>query len=133
MASGNFNQWTGIGNLGKAPESGFTQNGKQWTKFNIATTQGIGQRQKTLWMPCIAWEKLAEICNEYLTTGQKVFIQGSLEINEYTDKNNIKRFTYQVTVSSMQMLSSKNDNSKVNPPLTEEEMSFNEELEQHPF
>lgn len=130
MASGNFNQWTGIGNVGKDPDSGFTQNGKQWCKFNIATSQGF--KGETLWMPCTAWGQLAEICNNYLRKGIKVFVQGSLEVNEYTSNDGIKRSNFQVVLSSMQILTPKSQQSPQEQQ-SPQDIPPDIELETNPF
>lgn len=130
MASGNFNQWTGIGNLGDNPASGFTQNGKQWTKFNIATSQGF--KGETLWMPCVAWNQLAEICNNYLVKGTKVFVQGSLEINKYKSQDGTERSNIQVTISSMQILTPRNQ-QQTTEQLKQEDIPVDLELEDTPF
>jgi single-strand DNA-binding protein len=70
-----------IGNLGADPEIRYTQNGAAVASFTVATTEKWkgqdGQMQEsTEWHRIIAWQRLAEICGEYLSKGSKVDIEG---------------------------------------------------------
>ena len=72
-----------IGNVGTDPEMRFTPNGNPVTSFRIATnrvyTTSEGERrQETEWFTIVTWRKLAESCNQFLTKGQRVYVEGSL-------------------------------------------------------
>ena len=72
-----------VGNLGKDPEMRYTQSGQSVTSFSVATsrkyTGSDGQKiEETVWFRVSAWGKLAEICNQYLHKGSKVFVEGRL-------------------------------------------------------
>ena len=77
-----------IGNLGRDPEMRYTPNGQAVTSFSIASsrkhTTAVGeQREETEWFSCQAWGKLAETCNQYLTKGQQVYVEGRLKSRTY--------------------------------------------------
>jgi single-strand DNA-binding protein len=102
-----------IGNLGRDPDMTYTQSGMAITKFTLAVNRltkssATGERQKeTDWFNIVAMNKLAEICNEYLHKGSKVFIEGRLSQRKYTDKNGIERWMVEVIVNDMEMLTPK--------------------------
>jgi len=108
-----FNQISLIGNLGRDPEMSYTPSGTAVTKFSLAVNRRqrnkeSGERQEeTDWFNIVAWQQLAEICNNYLHKGSKVFIQGRMQSHKYTDKNGVERVAWDVIVSDMEMLDPK--------------------------
>jgi single-strand DNA-binding protein len=101
-----------IGNLGKDPEMNYTPSGTAITKFSLAVSRNrkssTGERQEeTEWFNIVAWDKLAETCNQYLHKGSKVYIEGRVSQRKYTDKNGIERHAFDVIVSDMEMLTPK--------------------------
>jgi single-strand DNA-binding protein len=99
-----------IGNLGRDPEANYTTSGKAVTKFSLAVSRKnkAGEtKEETEWFTIITWEKLAEICSQYLTKGQKVYIEGRLQIRKYTDKSGTERTAVEVIAHDMEMLSPK--------------------------
>jgi single-strand DNA-binding protein len=99
-----------IGNLGGDPEFRYTENSTPVCTFTVATTERWkgqdGQMQeRTEWNRCVAWRKLAEICGEYLSKGSKVYIEGSLETRKWKDQAGNDRFTTEIKVREMKMLS----------------------------
>ncbi len=101
-----------IGNLGKDPEMNYTPSGVAVTKFSLAvnriTKSSTGEKEKeTEWFNIVAWRQLAEICNNYLHKGDKVYIDGRLQQRKYTDKNGVERTAIDVIASDMEMLSPK--------------------------
>lgn len=102
-----------IGNLGADPEIRYTQNGTPVASFNIATTERRkgqdGQVQElTEWHRIIAWQRLAEICGEYLAKGSKVYIEGRLQTRKWKDQNGNDRYTTEIVAREMKMLSPRN-------------------------
>jgi single-strand DNA-binding protein len=98
-----------IGNLGQIPEVRTTENGKKVARFSIAThdtyRSSNGERiNETSWHTVIAWGKLAEIAEKYLTKGREVAVAGKLVHRNYTDKNGIKRYVTEVVLNEMLML-----------------------------
>lgn len=72
-----------VGNLGKDPELRYTPAGTPVCTFSVATsrrwTDGEGQQQeRTVWFRVTAWRRLAETCNEYLSKGRQVLVEGEL-------------------------------------------------------
>jgi len=72
-----------IGNLGSEPEMRFTPNGSPVTSFRVATNRTYvtpeGERkEETEWFTVVAWSRLAENCNQFLTKGQRVYAEGRL-------------------------------------------------------
>jgi len=107
-----MNKITLIGNLGRDPEMNYTPNGVAVTKFSLAvnriTKSSTGEKEKeTEWFNIVAWRQLAEICNNYLHKGDKVYIDGRLQQRKYTDKNGVERTAIDVIASDMEMLSPK--------------------------
>ncbi len=101
-----------IGNLGKDPEIRATQSGTSVVTFNVATTERWkdkdGQKQEhTEWHRIVAWQKLAEICGNYLHKGSKVYIEGRLQTRKWQDQNGNDKFTTEIVASDMKMLDSK--------------------------
>jgi len=107
-----MNKITLIGNLGRDPEMNYTPSGVAVTKFSLAvnrvTKSSTGEKEKeTDWFNIVAWRQLAEICNNYLHKGDKVYIDGRLQQRKYTDKNGVERTAIDVIASDMEMLSPK--------------------------
>jgi single-strand DNA-binding protein len=98
-----------IGNLGKAPEIHITEKGKKLARFSIATNDtyhnAAGTKVKeTLWHNVIAWGKLAEIAEKYLTKGKEVAVAGKLVHRSYKDKEGIKHQISEVVMNELAML-----------------------------
>ncbi len=98
-----------IGNLGRDPEMQYTPSGQSVTKFSVASnrkyTTGAGeQREETEWFNCSAWGKLAETCNQYLTKGQQVYVEGRLSSRQYQIQSGETRTSLDVSVTDIQFL-----------------------------
>ncbi len=102
-----------IGNLGRDPELSYTPSGSAVTKFSVAvsrrwTEKASGERkEETQWFNVVAWEKLAETCNQYLRKGSKVYLEGRMVSRKYADKDHIERTVWEVVLNDMQMLEPK--------------------------
>jgi single-strand DNA-binding protein len=107
-----------IGNLGRDPEMTYTPSGSPVTKFSLAVSRRSKDRQtgerrdETTWFNVVAWERLAETCNQYLHKGSKVYIEGRMTSRKYTDKDNVERTVWDVVANDMQMLDPKEDRSE---------------------
>ena len=110
-----------IGNLGADPEVRYTQSGLPVAVFRIATTErwkgADGQiQEQTEWHNIVAWKRLAEIAGEYLSKGSKVYIEGKLSTRQWEDKNGSKRYTTEVVVRELKMLSPRKEGSSSHTP-----------------
>ncbi|MDI6802251.1 MAG: single-stranded DNA-binding protein [Bacteroidota bacterium] len=109
MASKSLNKVMLIGNLGKDPELRYTANGTAVASFSIATTdswkntEGAVQ-ERTEWHNIIAWNKLAEVCGEWLKKGQKVYIEGNIRTRNYDDKDGKKKYVTEIYADNLIML-----------------------------
>ncbi len=109
MATKSLNKVMLIGNLGKDPELRYTANGTAVASFSIATTdtwknnEGVVQ-ERTEWHNIIAWNKLAEICGEWLKKGQKVYIEGNIRTRNYEDKDGKKKYITEIYADNLIML-----------------------------
>lgn len=90
-----------MGRLGKDPESRTTKDGKAMTSFNVATTDGYGDKKKTTWYRVTVFGRQAEACNNYLHKGNVVLVDGTLSINEYTGKDGQTHASAEITASSV--------------------------------
>ena len=99
-----------VGNLGRDPEVRYTSDGKPVANFTMATTErwsdpASGERkEKTEWHRIVVWGKQAEIAGEYLRKGRQVYVEGSLQTREWTDRDGNKRQTTEVRAQRFQML-----------------------------
>ena len=101
-----------VGRLGKDPEMKYTQGGTAVARFSLATDetwkdQAGEKQQRTEWHNIVAWRKLAEICGQYLTKGQLVYIEGKLQTRKWEDKEGFKHHASEVVADKMVMLGSK--------------------------
>ena len=99
-----------IGRLGKDPEARFTPTGKQVVSFSLAVSnrwKSAGEfKETTDWFNIEVWERLGEVCQQYLHKGSLIFLEGRLKTTKYDDKGETKYFT-KVVAQSMQMLDRK--------------------------
>lgn len=120
-----------IGHLGRDPEMRYTPSGRPVTTFSVATSRAWntsnGERHtETEWFNVVAWGNLAEICKQYLTKGQQVYVEGRLQSRQWEDKEGNKHSSVEVVANEMIMLSERREN--------EEEPSDNSvEEEEFPF
>lgn len=102
-----------IGNLGRNPELSYTPSGKAVTKFSVAVSRRMNdretgeRREETTWFNIVAWERLAETMNQYLHKGDKVYIEGRMTSHKYTNKDGVEVTAWDVTATDMQMLTPK--------------------------
>lgn len=111
MASRGLNKVQIIGNLGRDPEARYTSAGKAVANFTVAVhrTTGTGEQrqEETEWFRVVAWERLAETCQQYLEKGARVYIEGRLQSRKYTDKDGVERTTIEIVANEMLMLDSR--------------------------
>jgi single-strand DNA-binding protein len=98
-----------IGHLGRDPEMRYTPSGRPVTNFSVATsrtwnTSDGERRTETEWFTIVAWGSLAEICNQYLTKGQLVYVEGRLQTRHWDDTEGKRHTAVEVVASEMIML-----------------------------
>ena len=103
-----------IGNLGRDPELRFTQDGTPVANFSVAVSeswrsQGGEQRERTEWFRVVVWRGLAEIANQYLRRGARVYLEGRLQTREWQDREGNDRTTTELVVRDMIMLGGRDD------------------------
>ena len=112
MAS--FNRMTVIGYLGTDPEMRYTPNGNPVTSFRLATTRsyttsGGERQQETEWFTVVAWNQLAENCNQYLAKGRLVYVDGRLRSRSYEAQDGQMRFVNEINADNVRFLSRQGD------------------------
>lgn len=101
-----------IGNLGNAPEVKTLEGGKKMARFSIATNESYRNAKgekitETQWHTIIAWGKVAELAEKFLTKGKEVMIEGKLVSRNYTDKEGNKKYVTEVQLSELLLLGEK--------------------------
>lgn len=100
-----------IGNVGSDPEMRYTPNGSAVTSFSIATnrrytTSDGEQKEETEWFRVSAWNKLAEICNQYLSKGRQTYVEGRLHSTTWEGPDGQTRFRNEITAFEIVFLGS---------------------------
>ncbi len=98
-----------IGNLGSEPEMRFTPNGNPVTSFRVATnrvyTTPEGERkEETEWFTVVAWSKLAEQCNQFLTKGRLVYAEGRLRTHTWESQDGQKHYRTEIIANRVTFL-----------------------------
>ena len=110
-----------IGNLGRDPEMRYTPSGTAVTNFSVATnrkwtSQDGTPGEETIWWRVAAWGKLAETCNQYLSKGRQVFVEGRMTPDResggpriWTGQDGQPRATYEITATNVQFMGGRGD------------------------
>ena len=104
-----LNKMIVIGNVGTDPEMRYTPNGSPVTSFRIAisrvyTPSDGERRQETEWFTVVAWNQLAEQCNQYLTKGRRAYVEGRLQSRKWEGQDGQTRFTNEIIASRVLFL-----------------------------
>jgi single-strand DNA-binding protein len=143
-----YQKLTIVGNLGTDPEMRYTPSGQAVTNLSVATnrrwTDGSGQQhEETTWFRVSVWGKQAESCNQYLSKGRQVFIEGRLTPDRetggpriWTDQNGNPRASYEMTALDVKFLGGRGEGGggfegnsaprreENDIPMTEDEIPF---------
>jgi single-strand DNA-binding protein len=120
-----------IGNLGSDPEVRYTPSGVAVAQFNIATSEewkdkdSGEKKERTEWHRIIAWRRLGEICGEYLSKGQQVYVEGRIQTNAWEDKEGNKRYTTEIIANTVQFLGRRESSENARPRGTSSTSSAN--------
>jgi len=110
-----YNKALLIGRLGQNPELKNSQNNVSYVTFSLATNEywrdkNGNKQERTEWHRIVAFGRIAEICDQYLSKGRMVFVDGRIQTRSWEDKNGIKRFTTEILLLDLKMLDSKSEN-----------------------
>src|SRR5215472_12644534 len=105
-----FNRITIVGYLGRDPETRYTPDGAPVCNFSVATTERrrdkSGEPQElTTWFQVALFGRQAENVKEYLSKGSHVWLEGSLTVNQWTDRDGARRVNLEVRGSEIKFLS----------------------------
>ena len=104
-----FNRIIAIGNVGRDPEMRYTPNGNAVTSFSVATgrsytTRDGERRDETEWFTVTAWNRLAETCNQYVSKGMLVYVDGRLKSDSWVAPDGQTRFRNEINASEVKFL-----------------------------
>lgn len=109
-----MNTITLLGRLTKNPEARYTSTGKAVTLFTLAVnrpyTNSDGQREADF-INCQAWGKTAEVVGNHVIKGDRLLVEGRLQIRSYTDKEGVKRYATEVVVNRVEFIEQKKDSN----------------------
>ena len=135
-----YQKVTVIGNLGGDPEMRYTPSGTAVTNFNMATNrkwtnQDGSSGEETIWFRVAAWGKLGEVCNQYLSKGRQVYVEGRMTPDKatggprvWTGQDGQPRASYEITATEVKFLSGVGGGGEAGAPeapgMTEDEIPF---------
>lgn len=141
--AGSLNKVMIIGNVGRDPEMRYTPNGAPVTSFSVAVnfrrTGPDGQPlDETEWFNVVTWNKLAETCNQYVTKGRSVFVEGRLRTRSWDGQDGQKHYRTEVIAQDVRFLDSgqssgrpaqRSEGGASRPPRTGGEDAFGGDIE----
>jgi single-strand DNA-binding protein len=100
-----------VGNVGKDPE---IRNAKDSivASFSVATSEKYKGEERTEWHRMVAFGKVAEIVEQYVTKGTQVYIEGKIQTRKWEDNDGIERYTTEIVVNSLQLLGRRDSNER---------------------
>jgi len=111
--AGSYNRIVLVGNLTRDPEIRYVDGGgKAVTKFALAVNRRTKAGDEAMFIDIVAWDRLGEICNQYLKKGMSALVEGRLAIRKYETKEGEKRTAVEVVASDMQMLDKRSGNGE---------------------
>lgn len=120
-----FNEWHGLGNVGRDAELRYTAAGLAVASFSLACTKswkdrGGAKKERTEWVQCVAFDRLAEVAGQYVRKGRQLFVTGELQTRDWVDDAGVKHYKTEIRVGSFQLLGRKEDGGRpADPPLDE--------------
>ena len=104
-----------MGRLAKDVELRYTQTGKAVATFTLAVDRKKGENAPANdptadFIPCVAWDKLAEIAGNYLSKGRQALVEGHIQVRSYKAKDGSNRYTTEIILEKMEFVGSKSDN-----------------------
>lgn len=101
-----------IGNLTRDPELRYTPSGTAVCTFGLATnrnwtTDSGEKREETEFHRIVSWNKLAELCSQFLVKGRKIYVEGRLSTRSWTAQDGAQKTTTEIVIDDMILLDSK--------------------------
>jgi single-strand DNA-binding protein len=105
-----------IGNVGKDPEMRYTANGNAVTTFSLACNRSFAspegeRREETDWFEIVTWNKLAELCSQFLQKGRQAYVEGRLHTRSWEGPDGQKRYRTEVVAQTVLFLGGAPGNS----------------------
>ncbi len=127
--AGTLNKVMLIGHLGDEVKMHYFEGGNSIGRFPIATNESYTNRQTnervttTEWHNIVVRNKLAEICEKYLSKGDKVYLEGRIKTRQWEGQDGIKKYTTEIHVVDMTFLTTKKDvpSNQSTPPAQQNE------------
>ena len=112
-----INKFIGIGNVTREPESRFLPDNSPVVNLSIACNEKYKDKsgetkELTEYINVVFFGKLAEIVTKYVEKGNKIYIEGKIKTDKYTDKNGVEKYSTKVIANQMELLGGKKDGSK---------------------
>ena len=109
-----------IGRLGRDPEMRYTPSGRPVTTFSVGASRSWNtsegeRRTETEWFNVVAWSNLAEICKQYLTKGQLVYIEGRLQTRKWESQDGNRHTATEIVANEMIMLEGRRESNSAPP------------------
>ncbi len=115
-----------IGNCGTDTEMRFTPSGKPVANFSVAVNSKYGEQESTEWFKVVVWGKLAETCNQYLSKGRQVYVEGRQQTQKWDSDDGQTHYKTEVVASRVLFLGKREDNPQVDeaeaPVATQDEL-----------
>uniref|UniRef100_A0A6M3LJL5 Putative single-stranded DNA-binding protein n=1 Tax=viral metagenome TaxID=1070528 RepID=A0A6M3LJL5_9ZZZZ len=113
-----------IGNVGSEPEMRFTSSGNAVANFSVAVNDKVGEDEHTEWFKVVAWKKLAEICNQYLSKGRQVYVEGRLQTQKWDSEDGQTHYKTEVVANRVLFLGKRDEQEQSDEPTEDSEITF---------
>ena len=125
--SGSLNKVMLIGNVGQDPELRYTPDGNPVANFSIAVNRrrkvGDEFKDETEWFNIVCFSRTAENVNQYLSKGQKVYVEGRFQSSEYVGQDGNQRKSFEVIANDVTFLSTKSEAEAINQNSSQNQVS----------
>ena len=109
-----------VGNVGADPEVRSLESGVKVCRIRLATTERVrkddGWADHTEWHTVVLWRNLADIADKYIRRGSRIYVEGPLRSNEWTDKEGNRRVTVEIIASELKLLDRRADGDSASRP-----------------
>ncbi len=112
-----------VGNLGADPEIRHLESGSKVANISIATSESYtknGERyEQTEWHRVELWDRLADLCEKYLTKGRTVYVEGKIRTSTYQDKDGVTRYDKRIRATNLTFIGGRSDEETMNETKTQ--------------
>lgn len=126
-----MNHVTLIGRLTKDVETRYTQSGKAVAMFTLAVDRigkGANGEKQADFIPCVVWDKQAEVAGKYLAKGRQTAVEGRIQTRTYDAQDGTKKYVTEVVVSHLELIGNRDggraQNNNYHEGLTDEQIPF---------